>query len=253
MNGPKTMTIVGKVFKKFSRNIARLVPVNKKTLIFEKPVVSFTFDDCPRSGIIVGGKMLKDRGLAGTFYLCGGLTNEFENGLPCQIEEDLAYLVENNHELASHLYNHKRCEELSKDQLAFEINQSKDFLYSTTGNHESLNFSYPFGSINLRAKRTISERFLTGRGISPGINVGKVDLSCLKANALYEEQTTEKNIADLIDEARRTKGWLIFYTHDVQAKPSPFGITPQKLEYAIDYALRKNCEISSVSEVMNKF
>ncbi|USG61313.1 polysaccharide deacetylase family protein [Sneathiella marina] len=245
------MTFAEKIIGKFDRKIARYAPINSRVLTFEKPVVSFTFDDCPRSAITVGGKMLRDRGLSGTFYLCGGLTNGFENELPCQTEDDLEYLKESNHELASHLYNHKRCETLSKHDLTLEIEQSIDYLNSITGNRKPLSFSYPFGSINLRAKKMISDQFLSGRGISPGLNLGKVDLSCLKANALYEEEITEKSIADLIDAALQRKGWLIFYTHDVQNSPTAYGVKPKTLEFAMDYALRRNCQISSVSEVMS--
>ncbi|MBL4806171.1 MAG: polysaccharide deacetylase family protein [Rhodobacteraceae bacterium] len=247
------MNIVNKIIRKLDRNIAHFASVKSKILSFETPVVSFTFDDCPRSAITVGSTILMDRGVSGTFYLCGGLTNGFENELPCQTEDDLAYLVENGHELASHLYNHKRCEELTKDELALEIELSKNYTNSITRNHEQLSFSYPFGSINLRAKKMISEQFLTGRGINPGINVGKLDLSCLKANALYEGQILKRDIASLIDKTVQRQGWLIFYTHDVQTSPSPYGVTPTTLEYAVDYAIQKNCKISSVSEVMNSF
>jgi len=247
------MSIAGKIMGKLDRSIARYASVKSKAWDFDKPIVSFTFDDCPRSAITVGGEILKNRGVSGTFYLCGGLTNGFENELPCQTEEDLAYLVETGHELASHLYNHKRCEELTKDQLALEVDLSKNYLNSITGTDVQLNFSYPFGSINLRAKKMISKQFLTGRGINPGLNVGKLDLSCLKANALYEHKISEQSIALLIDEAVRRKSWLIFYTHDVQTLPSPYGVTPDTLEYAVDYALQKNCKISSIAQVMNNF
>ncbi|MEH6546675.1 MAG: polysaccharide deacetylase family protein, partial [Sneathiella sp.] len=223
------MTFAKRIISKFDRNFARYISVNSKLMTFEKPIVSFTFDDCPRSAITVGAKMLKDRGVQGTFYLCGALTSGHENGLSCQTEDDLAYLVENGHELASHLFNHKRCEELSEDQLASEIKQSKNYLYGVTGRSGPLSFSYPFGSINLRAKKMVAEQFVTGRGINPGVNAGKIDLSCLKANALYEGFASEKSISDLIDEARQKVGWLILYTHDVQEAPSPYGVKPKTL------------------------
>ncbi|MEH6525474.1 MAG: polysaccharide deacetylase family protein [Sneathiella sp.] len=247
------MSIAGKFIEKLDRNIARYACVKSGDLVFEQPVVSFTFDDCARTAITVGGEMLKDKGVSGTFYLCGGLTNGFENELPCQTEEDLAYLVESGHELASHLYNHKRCADLTGDQLALEIGLSKNYINSIIGTNEQLSFSYPFGSVNLRAKRMVSEQFLTGRGINPGLNVGRLDLSCLKAYALYEDQISAQKIAFLIDMAVKKKGWLIFYTHDVQTLPSPYGVTPKTLEYAADYALQENCEIRSVAEVMNSF
>jgi peptidoglycan/xylan/chitin deacetylase (PgdA/CDA1 family) len=34
----------------------------------ESPVISFTFDDFPRSALVKAGAILRERGLAGTYY-----------------------------------------------------------------------------------------------------------------------------------------------------------------------------------------
>ena len=39
----------------------------------ESPVISFTFDDFPRSALLNAGAILRERGLAGTYYASFGL------------------------------------------------------------------------------------------------------------------------------------------------------------------------------------
>ena len=43
-----------------------------------KSYISFTFDDFPRSSYLMGGKILKNHGLTGTYYISVGLMNKME-------------------------------------------------------------------------------------------------------------------------------------------------------------------------------
>jgi hypothetical protein len=72
-------------------------------------------------------------------------------------------------------------------------------------------------------------RFASCRGIQPGINAVGTDLNHLQANAVYSTDGLDHNLA-LIEANTRLRGWLIFYTHDVQRTPSRFGTTPEDLE-----------------------
>jgi hypothetical protein len=50
------------------------------------------------------------------------------------------------------------------------------------------NFAYPYGSVGLRQKRAVQERFLSCRSVREGINAGRVDLGFLKAVRLYDSE-----------------------------------------------------------------
>ena len=70
------------------------------------PIVSFTFDDFPRSALSVGGEILSRYGVRGTYYASIGLMNRC-NALGQQFTpEDLARVLQDGHELASHTYSH---------------------------------------------------------------------------------------------------------------------------------------------------
>lgn len=240
------MSVFRRILSKIDRKYARFASVKTGVGHFKKPIVSFSFDDCPHTAMTAGARLLEEKGAVGTFYVCGGLTDGTENGLPCQTEQDLSRTHENGHELASHLYNHRRCEDLSYEELVREIQQSKCYLEAWLKDEEELHFSYPFGSINLQAKKQISTEFISGRGVEPGINSGRIDMACLKAVALYERQVSKEKIREWIDCNVSQDGWLIFYTHDVSDTPSEYGITPDMLRYAIEYSIEKGCDLMSV-------
>ncbi|MGB3447832.1 MAG: xylanase, partial [Xanthobacteraceae bacterium] len=52
------------------------------------------------------------------------------------------------------------------------------------------------------------------------------------------------------DQAIATGGWLIFYTHDVAAKPSPYGCTPILLREALEEARRRDVRILTIAEAL---
>ena len=47
-----------------------------------EPIVSFCFDDFPRSAITEGGRMLRERGWAGTFYAAGSFAAAMLTAFP---------------------------------------------------------------------------------------------------------------------------------------------------------------------------
>src|SRR5262245_38852097 len=71
-----------------------------------RPVISFSFDDCPESAIRTGGAILKRYSLAGTYYTSLGLMGqESASGRMFQ-RADLDLVLEQGHELACHTFSH---------------------------------------------------------------------------------------------------------------------------------------------------
>ena len=65
----------------------------------------------------------------------------------------------------------------------------------------------------------------------PGLNVGRLDLSFLRAYRVYSRSLQKKTIERVINQAINSNAWLIFYTHDVSHDPSPWGITVADLNW----------------------
>ena len=101
-------------------------------------------------------------------------------------------------------------------------------------------------------KGQLGKAFRSSRGILPGVNSGTVDLQYLRAMPLTEEHIDRDGIDRAFDEAVANNGWLIFYGHDVEAAPSPYGCMPQLLRHALDAAARRNIPAVSVANALRR-
>jgi peptidoglycan/xylan/chitin deacetylase (PgdA/CDA1 family) len=215
------------------------------------PVVSFTFDDFPRSALTVGGPILKNYGVCGTYYAAMGLM-EAVNGLGKQFcAEDLAILLAQGHELGSHTFGHLSARSTPLEQFVADALKGKAAVEQITGGERPHSFSYPYGHVSLRVKRRLGRAYASCRGIVPGVNHWPVDLNLLKANSVYHHAFNPGRFQRLLEEATRTDGWLIFYTHDVSESPSDFGCTPAELERLVQLVSQTGARVLTVCQVLS--
>ncbi len=234
------------------RRVLQFVYKQPFRLDVSRPVVSFAFDDFPRTAYTVGGKILADHGVRGTYYTCWGLANS-ANHLGEQFRtEDLYALVADGHELASHTLNHVSSRELPVGDFVQDVRDGRTALRRLPGLVVSDNFAYPYGAVTAAAKRTLRGEMRSCRGTFPGVNSSAVDLGLLRSNPLYGDTEVMSVVDDLISEADRIGGWLIFYTHDVQPNPSAYGATPLLFEATVELVLQRSLNILSVEEVLAK-
>lgn len=214
------------------------------------PVVSFSFDDFPRTALTVGGEILKAYGSRGTYYAAVGLMDSV-NELGDQFRrEDLDALLQDGHELASHTYGHVSCRSVSSAEFKREVEKGRRAVEALIGQSSSGNFAFPFGVVTLNAKKAVGQEVVSSRGIWAGLNGPAIDLNLLRANSLYGDHTKRSRIQELILENERQRGWLIFYSHDVRSSPSRFGCTPELLEFAVSFASQRRSRIATVAEVV---
>jgi peptidoglycan/xylan/chitin deacetylase (PgdA/CDA1 family) len=233
--------------KALSSMCARLVPLGNRG-----PIVSFTFDDFPRTALTIGGKILKRYGARGTYYAAVGLMNG-SNDLGDQFRhEDVDTLLHDGHELASHTFGHVSCRALSSSSFEQDVDRGRRAIESLTGRPDFGNFAYPFGEVTLNAKRLVGPRFASSRGIWGGLNAKQVDLNLLRANSLYGSGEKKDQVRQLILENERQRGWLIFYSHDVSVTPSRFGCTPDLLDFAVSFSAQRCGTIATVAKVVSE-
>lgn len=163
-----------------------LASINRRTVVFQphEAIVSFTFDDFPRSAYTAGGAVLEEHGVRGTYYAAAGLMNS-NNELGEQFgPDDLNALLEKGHELGSHTFGHISSRSVSCSEFCADIEKGRRALQQLTG-MDAVNFAYPFGDATLKAKNTVEAVVASARGISPGLNDTELDLNHLRANRLY--------------------------------------------------------------------
>ncbi|MFZ6675898.1 polysaccharide deacetylase family protein [Undibacterium sp. Xuan67W] len=236
------------LLKKISRRLSRHLGCAWLPLKQGRGVVSFTFDDVPTSACIVGKDLLEEFGARGTFFVCGGLTDGLEQGHQCHSVEDLQTLAEDGHEIGCHTFSHTNCVTHTIKDLKLDWEKNQDFF--TQNNIPNSGFAFPFGAYDLGSKLAASQRFAYNRITGGGTQIGKADLAALRAQALYADKTSLEKIKQLIDQTAREGGWLIFYSHEVDEIPGPWGTTPPQLRYALSEAKNAGCEVLPVRDAI---
>ncbi len=214
------------------------------------PMVSFTFDDPPKSSATDGAPMLDEYKARGTFYISGGLVDQLSDHWMGINAEEIVRLHRAGHEIACHTFSHVRTPDLNAAALTAEIEKNRRYLLALDPSIEIRNFAYPYGLGSVSHKRRLKQTFRSSRGIIPGANSGTVDLQYLKSTPLIDRHIDADGIDRAYDEAIATNGWVIFYSHDVAASPSPYGCTPSLLRHALAEASRRKIRILSVADAL---
>lgn len=214
------------------------------------PMVSFTFDDLPKSAATTGADLLEAAGARGTFYvsgdLVGGATPEWTAG----DADDVLSLHRRGHQIGCHTFSHRRACDLDDAAMAREIAQNRAYFRALDPSIAIDTFAYPFGYGSFARKHRLRTEFETCRSIVQGINAGSVDLQFLRAMPLIDREMDRDGIERAFDEAQTNNGWLIFYGHDVSDRPSPFGCSPALLAQALHAARRRGIPTLTMAEAM---
>jgi glycosyltransferase involved in cell wall biosynthesis len=209
----------------------------------QRPLISFTFDDFPRSALLAGGAILNRFDVAGTYFASLGLVGKDTPSGKIFLPGDLNILIEQGHELGCHTFSH--CDSWATATKTFEN--------SVIENHAALNrlfpgsefktFSYPISLPRPHTKEKVADHFLCCRGGGQSLNVGKADLNQLSAFFLEKSRNNFQTVKDLIELNRQRCGWLIFATHDISSTPTPFGCTPEFFERVVQCAVKSGAQI----------
>jgi peptidoglycan/xylan/chitin deacetylase (PgdA/CDA1 family) len=215
-------------------------------------MVSFTFDDFPRSALTVAGDLLAEHGLRGTYYAAMGLMgHQTSVGEICDAA-DLRNLIEAGHELGCHTFGHLSCHRMATSQWQQDCERNRRVVADLLGGQRLRNFSFPYGDVTLTAKASLLASYDSCRTVKAGINRNPVDLGFLRATSMYSTrplQELQRLLADNIEQA----GWLILYTHDVDSQPSAYGCTPAYFREVLTCAIASGASIVTVAEAVNRF
>jgi peptidoglycan/xylan/chitin deacetylase (PgdA/CDA1 family) len=216
----------------------------------DTPMVSFTFDDVPKSAATLGATILEAHGALGTFYVIGSQVGTSSALWDVVDGEDIVTLHRSGHEIACHTFSHKRACDIDAETLRAEIEHNQQYLRSLDSSIRIENFAYPFGYGSFVRKRQLKTVFKSCRSIVPGVNSGSVDLQFLRAMPLIDRRIDRDGIERAFDQAQTNNGWLIFYTHDVADEPSPYCCSPALLNEALEAASRRKIPVLNMAEAL---
>ena len=233
-----------------SHKLATHVRVEPFRLCNETPIVSFTFDDIPKSAVTAGARILEEHGVTGTFYIVGNMVGADQPEWTMADAGDIAALHSRGHEIGCHTFTHRRACDLDAASMTAEIEQNRQYLCSLSPSINPRNFAYPYGYGSIGRKQQLAETFQSCRSIVRGVNNGETDLQFLKAMPLIDCETDRDEIERAFDAAESTNGWLIFYSHDVADDPSRYGCSPALLNHALEAASRRNIPVLNMAEAL---
>jgi peptidoglycan/xylan/chitin deacetylase (PgdA/CDA1 family) len=213
------------------------------TMRNDAPIISFTFDDFPRSAYHVGGTILKTYGFRGTYYAALGLMGTHAPVGDIFTREDLDNVVADGHELGCHTFAH--CHSWNTAPKVFErsIIENERRLHELLPQASFRTFAYPIAGPRPHTKRRAARHFPCCRFGGQIYNAGVTDRYLLSAYFLEQGRHDPDSVKRMIDRNSDACGWLILATHDVCDTPTRFGVTPGFFEDIVRHASRSGAAV----------
>ena len=217
------------------------------------PIISFTFDDAPRTAFNTGGDILRSHGAGATFFVSLGLLSSQTEVGTIASQDDLLHAVKAGHELGCHTFDHRDTWKTTTEQFIESVIKNKEAIDRILPGTDFRTFAYPINEPRPAVKCRLEKYFICCRGGGQTANVGMADLNLLKACFLDKRTKVDINsVKELIDRNTSCQGWLIFATHDVADNPSPYGCTPKFFGEVVEYAVRSGALLLPVRKACEK-
>ena len=218
----------------------------------DRAIVTFTFDDFPKSAARIGASIVERIGGKATFYACSGVMGRANATGDQYTNNDLAALQASGHEIGAHTHNHIDCWRTPPGEVLADIDQNLQKLEEMGVSTPIRQFAYPYGETQFALKQALIGKFRAARGILPGVNRKGSDLMQLRALELDREPTSTDRAIATIEAAARNPGWVILFTHDVADWPSPFGIKTRDLERIAQRVQDAGAAVLSMTEALDQ-
>lgn len=242
----------GGLVGKFKRQAARRLARAPLSMALKRPLVSFSFDDFPKSAAKIGAETLERHGWRGTYFAGGGFAGG-ENHLGRLFDiGDLKRLHADGHEIACHTFSHIDVAQTPLEDVQAETAKNRAFLDACGFEAPFETFAFPYGEASPAAKQALAAQFKALRGVKPGINRDGADRALLNAVPLDGGETGLKRALAWLAEAERNPGWLIFYGHDVQDTPSQWGCTPAFLETVCAAVAKTGADVDTIAGALDR-
>jgi peptidoglycan/xylan/chitin deacetylase (PgdA/CDA1 family) len=177
------------------------------------PLVSFVLDDGNDTDYLLGKKIFAEQGAVA----CSAITTDRISTPYYMTPAQIIALQEAGWEIMGHTISHPNLNSLSLAQLEDEMLRSKTVLEGL--GLKISNIVYPFNKNNELVRSIASKYYRSGRGGTNSLNAGVTDPYFLKSFTLKHDLPLMESY---IDRAYKEKSWLIFYTHEIDAKVKVF-------------------------------
>ncbi len=241
------------IWSRVNRQWARFSARTPISVDLDHAIVSFSFDDFPKSAAIQGAQALEDHGWRGTYYASAVFAGQLNHHGEMFDAEDLHRLEASGHEIGCHTYEHLDCSKANVSDIMQSVEHNQSALKQMGLTQDMTSFAFPYGEATAAYKRLLDERFSTLRGVRSRINRGSVDLNLLNSVPLDGGPAGIAKAVEATEALILHPGWLIFYAHDVQENPSEWGCTPDQLRSVCDAVERSGARVMTIGDASKEF
>ena len=218
-------------------------------------VITFTFDDAPKSVYQTAFPILHRYGIPATLYV---ITDVVGTDHWYVTWDQIDKLSKAGWEIGDHTNTHPSLIKLSNADVISELDISKQTLLQH--GYRALSFAPPFGDYNEKVLSFIRERFQSNRKADGGVDAGfndplHPDHYNLSAYEL-QDTTTFSQAKARIDRAVKDGQWLIFFAHKVvKGEPAPYEYKAARLKKIVRYVDKlkqdRKIRVSTVKDVIS--
>lgn len=237
---------------RLTNRIIRATPRDTVHVPEAEAIVSFTFDDVPETALHAGAAILEAHGARGTFYIAGGLAGRVEPDRTLIDAQGCRALAARGHEIGCHTFGHSDLRHLGRRTLAADLARNARYLDAIDPPRGRRNFAFPYNGGSLGKRRQLAARFRTCRAGGEAINRGSTDPAFLRAVEIRQPDAHARGLTRWIDALAAEPGWLIFFTHDIAAAPTPYGCTPETFEALVAHARARGCHVLGVDAALDR-
>jgi peptidoglycan/xylan/chitin deacetylase (PgdA/CDA1 family) len=240
----------GKLTARFNRQWARLTARSPLHIDLDHAIVTFTFDDFPKSAAATGAKALEARDWRGTYYAsasyAGGTTHHgamFDAG-------DLQRLVTAGHEIGCHTYDHLDCAAADLETVQQSVARNARALASMGLETALESFAFPYGETTAACKHELGPQFSALRGVRARVNRDICDRHLLASVPIDGGEAGIQRAVEAATSLTQSPGWLIFYAHDIQDEPTEWGCTPEQFERVCEAVAASGARVQTMTEAL---
>lgn len=244
---------IGTLADRIANRLMHSFPGPRVEIAPERPIVSFSFDDAPRTAWEYGAPILEDAGGRATYYVAGGLIEAGQPDLKLITPEEGSDLAARGHELGCHTWSHPKLAAMSGKALAADLGRNGAFLTALDGRMDRRNFAVPYAMATPLRQKLLRQQFRTSRGGRPGINRGLTDLHYLSAVELRESFLDANGIESFLDDLDETPGWLILFSHHIDDNPpGGFGVSARSFSAVVDSVARRGFAMLTIDAALDQ-
>lgn len=221
---------------------------------FKEPIVTITFDDGWETAYSAAMPIMQKHGIHSTQFILG---DEFSN-IAYVSEAQVRDMQKHGHEVGSHSMSHPNLTSLDDEDLAWEVNASKENLVKLF-NTPVREFASPLGAQNDKTINAIKRQYRSQRNTaSDPKTIGDEDINVVENFDRYNiiaytvrASTTRADIQALLDYAKARNGWVVLTYHQIEDSTSYYGITKAEFDEQMLQVSQSSLRTAPMGQVLD--